>query len=206
MASSKVPIAVVGIGCRLPGGVNNPEDFWSLLSTGRSGLDEVPTDRWNADAFYHPDPKAREALNATKGYFLKHDVSKFDARFFGFTADEASQTDPQQRLMLEVAYEAFENAGVPLERLKGSDTAVFVSVFARDYDRMTYKDLPQIRSHAITGNGEAILAARISYTFDLKGGAMTIDTGCVSVPPIAESQAKVEYYEGANAGQSPGAW
>lgn len=178
MTTNIEPIAVIGIGCRFPGGVNSAEDLWDLVSKGRTGLSEVPPERWNANSFYHPDPEARESLNTKKGHFLKQDVSAFDARFFGFSAAEAEQTDPQQRIVLETTYEALENAGIPLESLKGSDTSVFVSVFARDYDRMTWKDIPQIQKHAITGNGEAILAARISYVFDLRGGAMTIDTGC----------------------------
>lgn len=175
------PIAVVGIGCRFPGGVGTPEELWHLVSEGRTGLTEVPSDRWNANSFYHPDPEAKEALNTKKGYFLKQDVSEFDARFFGFSTAEAEQTDPQQRLILETTYEALENAGISLDSIKGSDTSVFISVFARDYDRMTWKDLPHVKKHAITGNGEAILAARISYVFDLRGGAMTLDTGCVSL-------------------------
>lgn len=89
-------------------------------------------------------------------------------------------------MLLETTYEALENAGVLLDSLRGSDTSVFVSVFARDYDRMTWKDIPLIGNHSITGNGEAILAARISYMFDLRGGAMTLDTGCVRLrgPPL----------------------
>lgn len=88
------PIAVIGIGCRFPGGVGNPEELWDLVSQGRMGLSEVPSDRWNANSFYHPDPQAREALNTKNGYFLKQNVAEFDARFFGFSASEAEQTDP----------------------------------------------------------------------------------------------------------------
>lgn len=108
------PIAVIGMGCRLPGGVGSPEDLWHLLREGRTGLTEIPPDRWNANSFYHPDPEAREALNTKKGYFLTQHVAEFDARFFGFSAAEAEQTDPQQRIPLETTYEALENAGAPL--------------------------------------------------------------------------------------------
>lgn len=175
------PIAVIGMGCRFPGGVGSPDQLWELLSEGRSGLIETPIGRWNADAFYHPDSEGREAISTKKGNFLTHDVSEFDARFFGFTSVEADYTDPQQRLLLETTYEALENAGVPIENLRGSDTSVFVSVFTRDYERMAYKDLSQINKYMTTGTGEAILANRISYNLDLRGGSMILDTGCVSL-------------------------
>jgi len=189
-----IPIAVIGIGCRFPGDANSPEQLWGLLSEGRTGLREIPSDRWNAESFYHPDETAREAINTKKGYFLNQDVSQFDARFFGFSSAEAEQTDPQQRIVLETAYEALENAGIPVESIKGSNTSVYVSVFARDYDRMTWKDVPQVPKYAISGNGEAILAARISYVFDLRGGAMTIDTGCVRVRSLDLMAPGADFY------------
>lgn len=174
------PIAIVGIGCRLPGSVGNPEDLWQLLSEGQSGWGKVPADRWNSESFYHPDGESIQAYNAQSGYFLTHDIAEFDSRFFGFSSREADATDPQQRLLVETTYEALENAGIPLESLRGSDTAVYAAVFARDYDRMQYKDLNNISKLHIAGTGEAILANRLSYVFDLRGASMTIDTGCVS--------------------------
>lgn len=181
------PIAIVGIGCRLPGSVGSPEDLWQLLSEGQSGWGIVPADRWNSESFYHPEGESIQAYNAQSGYFLTHDVAKFDSRFFGFNSREADATDPQQRLLLETTYEALENAGIPLESLRGSDTAVYTAVFARDYDRMQYKDLNNISRLHIGGTGEAILANRLSYVFDLRGASMTIDTGCVSFlsPPCS---------------------
>lgn len=173
------PIAIIGMGCRLPGGVRSPEDLWQLVSEGRSGWKTVPEDRWNAESFYHADHTAVESWNAKSGYFLDQDVTEFDSRFFGFSAHEADITDPQQRILLETTFEALENAGIPIEGLKGSDTSVFVAVFARDYDRMGYKDLEKISRYHIGGTGEAILSNRLSYFFDLKGGSMTLDTGCV---------------------------
>lgn len=175
------PIAVIGMGCRFPAGIGSPDQLWELLSEGRSGLTEVPADRWNAEAFYHPNSEGREAISTKKGHFLTHDVSEFDARFFGFSSIEADHTDPQQRLLLETTYEALENAGIPIEDLRGSDTSVFVSVFTRDYERMAYKDLTQISKYQTAGTGEAILANRISYNLDLRGGSMILDTGCVSL-------------------------
>lgn len=174
------PIAIVGIGCRLPGSVSSPEDLWQLLSEGQSGWGKVPADRWNSESFYHPDGESIQAYNAQSGYFLTHDIAKFDSRFFGFSSREADATDPQQRLLVETTYEALENAGIPLESLRGSDTSVYAAVFARDYDRMQYKDLNNISKLHIAGTGEAIIANRLSYVFDLRGASMTIDTGCVS--------------------------
>lgn len=134
--SASTPIAIIGMGCRLPGGASSPEKLWKLVSEGGSGWCKVPKDRWNSEAFYHPDPEHRESLNAQSSYFLQEDVSHFDARFFKCPVYEGSTIDPQGRLLLEVSYEALENAGIPIESLKGSDTSVFVGVYGRDYDRM----------------------------------------------------------------------
>ncbi|KAK2809395.1 Type I Iterative PKS [Emmonsiellopsis sp. PD_5] len=172
------PIAIIGIGCRFPGDVANPEDFWRLLSTGSSGWSVVPADRWNADSFYHPDGTSIQAYNTKSGYFLSQNVADFDSKFFSFGSSEADVTDPQQRILLETTYEALENAGIPIESLKGSDTAVYAALFARDYDRMGYKNLEGLSQFHITGTGEAIVANRISHWFDTRGISMTIDTGC----------------------------
>ncbi|KAK4099533.1 hypothetical protein N658DRAFT_160221 [Parathielavia hyrcaniae] len=172
------PIAIIGMGCRFPGNVGSPEDLWRLLSEGGSGWGLVPAGRWNADAFYHPDATAIQAYNTKSGYFLKHDVADFDSRFFGFGSHEADVTDPQQRILLETTYEALENAGLHIENLRGSDTAVFAALFARDYDRMGYKNLETLSKFHIGGTGEAIIANRISHFFDFRGISMTIDTGC----------------------------
>lgn len=181
--ASPAPVAIIGMGCRFPGGVTSPEKLWEMLSEGRSGWGEIPPDRWNAESFYHPHQEAKEALNAKSGYFLNQDIAAFDAKFFNCSHYEAHTMDPQQRILLETTYEALENAGITLENVKGSDTSVFVGVYARDYDRMGYKDLPQITKLHITGTGEAVISNRISYVFDLKGASMTIDTGCVSYSP-----------------------
>ncbi|KAL2132992.1 hypothetical protein VTI74DRAFT_3062 [Chaetomium olivicolor] len=172
------PIAVIGMSCRLPGGANSPEQLWDMLSEGRSAWGPVPRDRWNADAFYHPDPRAKESLVFRSGFFLDHDIAAFDARFWSIPPREANGMDPQQRLLLESTYEALENAGIPLNSLRGSKTAVYIAEFPRDYDRMAYKDLPQLHRLHVTGKGDAILSNRISYILDLKGPSLTIDTGC----------------------------
>lgn len=177
-ADLTVPIAIIGMGCRLPGGAHSPEKLWEMLTEGRSGRCEIPDDRWNKDSFFHPDPEAKEAINSRHSYFLQQDIAAFDARFFGVHAPEAHTMDPQQRILLETTYEALENAGIPLQKIKGSDTSVFMGVYARDYDRMTFKDLSHVPKLHMIGTGEAIVSNRISYLFDLKGPSMTIDTGC----------------------------
>ena len=174
-------IAVIGMACRLPGGASDPESLWSMLAEGRDGLREVPKDRWDWKSFYHEDPDAKEATNFSHGYYVDQDLSAFDARFFGIPGAEAEGIDPQQRLLLEVTYEAVENAGIPIENLRGSNTSVHMAMFARDYDRMGYRDTPQLHKTHIIGSGDAILANRISYVLDLKGSSNTLDTGCVSI-------------------------
>jgi len=177
MSSQASAVAVIGMGCRFPG-ARNPEQLWQMLLDGRSGWGEVPADRWNADAFYNPHRAAKEALNAKHGYFLDEDIAAFDAHFFGCLPYEANTMDPQQRLLLETTYEALENAGIPIESLRGSDTSVFVGAYGTDYERMGYKDLSQVTRGLVTGAGIAVISNRISYIFDLKGASMTIDTGC----------------------------
>ena len=175
---AQIPIAVVGMSCRFPAGANDPEKFWSLLAEGKSTWSEVPSDRFNWKSFYHPSVDMNGAVNHRGGHFLDQDVSSFDASFFGIPTSEANAMDPQQRLRLESAYEALENAGLLVDQLKGSRTGVYVALFSRDYDRLAYKDPDDFARYHMTGAGDAIASNRVSYTFDLKGPSMTIDTGC----------------------------
>ena len=175
---SPVPIAIVGMSCRFPAGANNPEKLWEMLSKGQTGWTDVPADRYNWKSFYHPSHEASGAHNQRGGHFLDQDISEFDANFFGIPAAEAQSLDPQQRLQLETAYEALENAGIPLEIVRGSNTSVYIAVVSRDYDRMIYKDPSDIPKYHLTGCGDATVCGRLSYTFDFKGPAVTIDTGC----------------------------
>lgn len=172
------PIAVIGIGCRLPGGVTNTETLWELLAAGKNTWSPVPARRFNEAAFYHPNPDNNGTNNHRGGHFLEQDVAAFDAAFFGVSPAEAKALDPQQRLLLEVTYEAFENAGLSLEQIRGSDTAVYAALFTRDYDRNLFKDPLTLPKYQTTGTGDAIISNRISYTFDLRGPSMTLDTGC----------------------------
>ena len=181
-SSVSTPIAVVGIGCRLPANVTSPEGLWTLLLQGGSAWSRVPADRFNDSAFYHPDPAASGSHNHWGGHFLRQNIAAFDAEFFGISHHEAQAMDPQQRLLLETTFDAFENGGLRLEDLRGSQTGVYVAVFTQDYDRNIYKDPDDIPQYHVTGCGEAIISNRISYVFDLKGPSMTLDTGILPWP------------------------
>ncbi|KAL8787994.1 MAG: hypothetical protein Q9213_001886 [Squamulea squamosa] len=173
-----IPIAVVGISCRFPAGATDPEKFWKMLSGGESAWSDVPQDRFAWETFHHPSPDMDGTTNHRGGHFLKQNIAAFDAGFFAIHPTEASSMDPQQRVQLETAFEALENAGLTLEDIRGSDTAVYVAVFGRDYDQMLCKDPLEFGKYHMTGTGNSIVSNRISYMFDLKGPSMTLDTGC----------------------------
>ncbi len=154
------------------------DKLWEILVNGEQVWTDVPESRYNWRAFYHPSPEARGTHNARGGFFLKQDISNFDAKFFAISDAEAAAMDPQQRLLLEVSYEALENAGMPVEDVRGSQTGVYIALVSRDYDRQIYKDPSQIPKHHLTGCGDATACGRVSYVFDFRGPSMTIDTGC----------------------------
>ncbi|MFY1632305.1 SDR family NAD(P)-dependent oxidoreductase [Solwaraspora sp. WMMB335] len=175
------PIAIVGLSCRLPGGANSPEAFWALLRDGVDAITEVPADRWDADTLYDPDPTVPGRISSRWGGFLDQ-VDRFDAAFFGISPREADQMDPQQRIMLEVAWEALEHAGQTTDRLAGSQTGVFVGVHSHsnDYTWLQYADPDQIDTYTGTGTSHSVLAGRISYLLDLRGPSVALDTACSS--------------------------
>ncbi|KAL2833622.1 polyketide synthase [Aspergillus pseudoustus] len=173
-----IPIAIIGMSCRFAGGVDSPESLWGLISQGRSAWSEIPKERYNQDAFYHPDPQYPGAANVKGGYFLQEDISLFDPAFFGLAADITAALDPQLRLLLEVTYEAFESAGLPLSKIAGTNAAVFVASFVRDYHDLLLRDpLTVPRQFPIT-TLQPMLANRISHFFDLRGPSTPVDTGC----------------------------
>jgi acyl transferase domain-containing protein/acyl-CoA synthetase (AMP-forming)/AMP-acid ligase II/acyl carrier protein len=173
------PIAIIGIGCRLPGGANGPDEFWRLLSEGRDAVTEVPADRWKAGDFFDEDPAAPGRTTTRWGGFLR-DVDRFDPAFFGISPREAARMDPQQRLLAEVTWEALEDAGIVPERLAGTATGVFVGIATNDYGHLQFRRLDQIDAHTGTGNALSIAANRLSYLFDLHGPSLAIDTACSS--------------------------
>ncbi len=173
------PVAVVGIGCRFPGNVTGPESFWDLLVDGRNTISGIPADRWDADAFYDPDPLTPGRMTTKWGGFLP-DVAGFDADFFGITPREAAAMDPQQRIMLEVAWEALEDAGIPTNSLGGTRTGVMVGVYFNEYQSMLSTSPEHVDAYTGTGNSHSITVGRISYQLGLRGPAVAVDTACSS--------------------------
>lgn len=172
------PIAIVGIGCRFPK-AKNPQSFWQLLRNGVDGIAPVPKERWDIDDFYDPNPEVPGKMNTRWGGFLEQ-VDWFDADFFGMSADEVEHTDPQQRIFLEVAWEALENAAIVPTSLAGSQTGVFIGLCTIDYHRLIYKNFSQIGQYSGIGTTPCIIANRLSYFLDLRGPSMAVDTACSS--------------------------
>ncbi len=178
-AALNEPIAVIGIGCRLPGGIEGPDDFWNLLAEGRSTVSEVPAERWAVFDDGSPETAAALAGTTRWGSFLD-DVEGFDPEFFEISLREAAKMDPQQRLMLEVAWEALENAGIPPSALRCSHTGVFVGSSISEYGYLASTDLSTVDAWSNSGGALSIIANRLSYFLDLRGPSVTVDTACSS--------------------------
>ncbi|KIH89316.1 polyketide synthase [Sporothrix brasiliensis 5110] len=174
------PVAIIGLGGRFPGEATDPLKLYDMCAAGADAWTEVPASRFNHAAFYHPDQARNGATNVTGGFYLRDDVAFFDAPFFGITQTEAASLDPQQRLLLECSYEALENAGLALADVAGSDMGVFVGSFCFDWAKMTLRDPDAIPLYHATGTGQAMLANRLSYFFNLHGPSVTLDTACSS--------------------------
>ncbi|XXY16953.1 SDR family NAD(P)-dependent oxidoreductase [Sorangium sp. So ce216] len=172
------PIAIVGMGCRFPGGADSPEALWKLLADGRDGLTDVPPGRWDVDALYDPEPGSPGKLYTRRGAFLR-EVEGFDASFFHISPREATVMDPQQRLLLEVSWEALEHAGISATSLRGSSTGVFVGVMHHDYAQLLV-DARQFDMHAGSGGGMSVAAGRLAYVLGLEGPTLALDTSCSS--------------------------
>ncbi|MBE9064031.1 type I polyketide synthase, partial [cf. Phormidesmis sp. LEGE 11477] len=177
-SSSLEPVAIVGIGCRYPGGADTPDRFWQMLKSGVDSVTEVPSTRWDVDSIYDPNPQTPNKTNTRWGGFLDQ-VDQFDPQFFGIAPREVATMDPQQRLLLEVTWEALEDAGKLPETLRGSRTGVFVGIGTHDYSIMLWQQ-PVNDPYATTGTGNCIAANRISYLFDFKGPSLAVDTACSS--------------------------
>jgi phthiocerol/phenolphthiocerol synthesis type-I polyketide synthase B len=173
------PIAVVGLGCRFPGGICGPESLWQFLSEGRCAIREVPADRWRPFDDGSPEVAAVLARTTRWGAFLD-DVDAFDAEFFDISVREAAKMDPQQRLLLEVAWEALEHAGISPSSLSRSQTGVFVGASFSEYGYLTSSDLPGVDAWNNVGGALSIIANRLSYFLDLRGPSVTVDSACSS--------------------------
>jgi len=179
-ARNHAPIAIIGVGCRFPGGIRNAETYWELLSQGRDAITEVPTWRWDVDALYDPNPHADGRVATRWGGFLES-PELFDPSFFGIAPVEARGMDPQQRLLLEVGWEALEDAAIVPATLAGSRTGVFVGLCNSDYAQRALRgDVEGIDAYFAQGASHAVAAGRISYFLGLRGPSVAIDTACSS--------------------------
>ena len=175
------PIAIIGMGCRFPGGISDPDEFWQLLASGGDAITEVPSQRWDVDAHYDPSPEARGKMYTRSGGFLGA-IDAFDPQFFGISPREAAAMDPQQRLLLEVTWEALERAGVVVSQVPGRRVGVFVGVGQSEYAQAQLggEDLSRVDTYAGTGNGVCFAAGRLSYVLGVHGPSVIINTACSS--------------------------
>src|SRR5688572_9305665 len=164
------PLAIIGTACRFPGGATQPEAFWRLLRNGGDAISEVPSNRWNIEAYYDPNPEASGKMYSRWGGFIDQ-VDQFDPQFFGISPREAMAMDPQQRLLLEVSWEALERAGLASDKLFGSQTGVFVGLSTNDYSDLQARpqDLAEVDQYLPLGNATNVAAGRLSYVLGLQG-------------------------------------
>jgi len=177
--AAREPIAIIGLGCRYPGGVSSPDDLWSLLAEGRDAIGPVPRERWDAEALYDPDPDVPGKSISRCGGFLR-DIDRFDAGLFGITPREAAWMDPQHRLLLETTWEALEHAGIPPSMLRNQAAGVFVGLMYHEYETLYGRSYEALDGYVATGSAASVASGRISYLLGLKGPSLTLDTACSS--------------------------
>ncbi|MEH3129196.1 MAG: polyketide synthase [Mycolicibacterium neoaurum] len=182
MPTHREPLAIVGIGCRFPGDADTANRFWRLLLDEVDATGDVPATRWNAQRYHDPNPAKMGKVVTRRGGFLS-EIDQFDPQFFGISPREAHSLDPQQRLLLEVTWEAFEDGGIPVDRLAGTDVGVFIGGFTLDYQLIQNQGRTsryRFKPHSATGMMMTMLANRLSHAFDFRGPSMTVDTACSS--------------------------
>ncbi|KAK0748473.1 hypothetical protein B0T21DRAFT_420395 [Apiosordaria backusii] len=174
------PIAIIGSGCRFPGGASSPSLLWELLCNPREISTKIPESRFDLSGFYHEDSRHHGTTNTRKAYFLEEDFRLFDNGFFGIRKEEAESMDPQQRILLEVVYESLEAAGYSISHLKGSLTGVYVGQLNGDFYDVVLRNVDSAPQYAATGTARSIMSNRVSYFFDWNGPSITVDTACSS--------------------------
>ncbi|KAI0424987.1 hypothetical protein F5Y09DRAFT_347142 [Xylaria sp. FL1042] len=205
------PIAIIGSGCRFPGGSNSPSKLWELLREPRDVLRTVPLDRYDTKSYYHPEPTHHGTSDVQESYFLDEDPYVFDNNLFNMQPGECEAADPQQRMLLETVYDSLCAAGLTIESLRGSSTSVFVGLMCDDWSGLMTRDWDSYPTYASTGMGRSIMSNRISYFFDWHGPSMTIDTACSSslvavhqaVQTLLSGESRVALAAGSNLILSP---
>jgi acyl transferase domain-containing protein/NADPH:quinone reductase-like Zn-dependent oxidoreductase/acyl carrier protein/short-subunit dehydrogenase len=181
-SAGREPIAVIGLGCRVPGRGRDGASFWRLMRDGVDAISRVPSERFDIDALYHPDPATPGKIATLEGGFLEDPIDRFDAAFFGISPREAQGMDPQQRLLLEVSWEALEHAGQAPDRLERTPTGVYAAVCGSDYAYLQLEtgDRSLLDAHFTSGIAHSVFSGRLSYLLGLQGPSLTVDTACSS--------------------------